>query len=496
MAIDTISIMWTDHMQHALAELQQRPLLQRLLVFAEQCSVELYAVGGTLRDLCLGRPVHDVDVVVMGDVLEFARGFANHLRAAYVPMDAERGEVRVVYRKRDILDFARMRGGTIITDLQCRDFTINAMACPLAVLLTHAAPGLIDPHGGWDDLRARTIRMVSPTSFRDDPLRLLRSFRLAATLDLTIDPPTLAAVEPVAPLLIDVAVERIHGELFRLFAASQSSPHIATMARLGLLGVLFPELAAAQGIPCQPGEQLDVLDHSVRTYQAVEELIGNPGSHLQPIAGAVVEYFRTEECQALVKWAALLHATWKAAVCQGVSLEHVTALPYAKEQAQQWEQIGSRLKLSRKQIDYVKTLIVHYAPTFQLASLEAQGRLTLRSVHRWCKEVEDSMLAVFVLAIGHALARGERYQSEPGVTILAQLAPRVWDIYRHRILPVVAATRLVTGHDLQQVFHLTPSPRFKALLDELEVAQVEGHIRTRTEALQWVAAQLGNQFSR
>ena len=212
-------------MHHALAELQQRPLLQRLLAFAEQRGVELYAVGGALRDICLGRPAHDVDLAMMGDVMGFASGFANHLRAAYVPMDAERGEVRVVYRKRDVLDFARIRGETIITDLHCRDFTINAMACPLAVLLTQTAPGLIDPHGGWHDLQARTIRMVSPMSFREDPLRLLRAFRLAATLDLTIDPPTLAAMEPVAPHLVDVAAERIHRELFKLFAAPRSSPH-------------------------------------------------------------------------------------------------------------------------------------------------------------------------------------------------------------------------------------------------------------------------------
>src|SRR5262245_18678278 len=60
LAMDTVAIMWTDQMQHALAELQQRPLLQRLLVFATQRGVELYTVGGTLRDLCLGRPIHDV----------------------------------------------------------------------------------------------------------------------------------------------------------------------------------------------------------------------------------------------------------------------------------------------------------------------------------------------------------------------------------------------------------------------------------------------------
>ena len=488
--MDTISIIWTDHMQDALAELQQRPLLQRLRVYAEQRGVGLYTVGGALRDICLGRPVHDMDVAVMGDALQFASGFANHLRAAYVPMDTERGEARVVYRKRDVIDFARMRGETIITDLQCRDFTINAMACPFPALLTQAAPVLIDPHEGWNDLRARSLRMVSPRSFCDDPLRLLRAFRLAATLDLTIDPLTLAAMGPVVPYLSDVSAERIHRELFRLFAAPRSSPHIAPMARLGMLDALFPELATVRGFPPKPGDPLDVMEHSLQTYQAVENLINDPGSYLQPIAGAVAEYFRAEERQALVKWAALLHAIWDTVVGQGVSLQPGPALPYADEDAQQWEQIGSRLKLSRKEIDYVKTLIVHYGPIFQLAILEAQGNLTLHSVHHWCKEVKDSMLGVFILAIGHALARTPGHTSEPGVNTLAQLAPRVWDMYRRRILPVITAPRLLTGHDLQEIFHLTPGPRFKVLLDELEVAQVEDRIRTRSEALEWVAAQL------
>jgi poly(A) polymerase len=101
-----------------------------------------------------------------------------------------------------------------------------------------------------------------------------------------------------------------------------------------------------------------------------------------------------------------------------------------------------------------------------------------------------------VLAIGHSLAGGRGGASEAGATTLGRLAARVWDIYRSRILPVVTAPRLVTGHDLQQRFHLTPGPRFKALLDELEVAQVEGRVRDRTEALQWVAAQLGDRCSR
>jgi poly(A) polymerase len=77
-----------------------------------------------------------------------------------------------------------------------------------------------------------------------------------------------------------------------------------------------------------------------------------------------------------------------------------------------------------------------------------------------------------------------------GAFALGQCAARVWEIYRRRILPVTAGPRLVTGNDLQQIFKLTPGPRFKTLIEALEVAQVEGRIHTRAEALQWVAEQL------
>ncbi|MGH8068074.1 MAG: hypothetical protein ACRERE_23160 [Candidatus Entotheonellia bacterium] len=477
-------------MRHVLVAVQQRRLLHRLLAFAEQGGVSLYVVGGALRDICLGHPAQDVDLAMMGDVMGFAKGFANHLGAAYVPMDAERGEARVVYHKRDILDFARFKGDSIIADLRHRDFTINAMACPLATLLTRAAPEIIDPHGGWHDLRARRIRMVSPLSFSEDPLRLLRAFRFAASLDFTLDPITLRAMETVTPRLSDAAAERIHSELLKLFAAPTSSSHIMAMARLGLLDVLFPELAATRGLPYRPGDRLDIFEHSIWTYQAVEDLINDPGSHLPAIADNLVEYLQGEDRTALVKWAALLHAIREAVVGQEVPQEHVTAPGYAEQRAQQWEQTGSRLKLSHKQMDYIKTLIAHYGRTFALATLEAQGRLTLRLVHGWCKDVGDSILGVFLLAIGHTLAEGQGDTSGTNAIALGQLAARIWEIYRSRILPVITAPRLVTGHDLQQLFNLTPGPRFKSLLDELEVAQVEGRIRTRAEALQWVETQL------
>jgi poly(A) polymerase len=488
--MDTPSILWTDPMRHVLAELQQRSLLHRLLAFAEQRGMKLYAVGGTLRDICLGRPAQDMDLALAGDVIGFARGFANHLQAAFVPMDTERGEARVVYRGRDVIDFAQFKGATILEDLRHRDFTINAMACPLDALLTHAAPDLIDPHGGWHDLEAHVIRMVSPMSFHEDPLRLLRAFRLAASFDFAIDPSTLAAMELVAPRLAEVAAERIHSELLKLFAALHSHVYIVTMARLGLLDVLFPELGATHGMGQQLGDRLDAFDHALQTYQSVEELINAPASHLPTMADAVIEYFQAEERRALVKWAALLHAVGDAPAHPEVTQEQVADHRDPEQSAQQWEQIGSRLKLSRRQIDYIKMLIAHHYRPITLAGLQAQGRLTLRLVHHWCKEVGDDMLGVFLLAIGHVLAKGQVDTPVHGALAIGQCAMHILDLYRRRVLPVLKAPRLVTGHDLRHIFNLSPGPRFKTLLDELEVARVEGRIHTRTAALQWVEEQL------
>jgi poly(A) polymerase len=484
------SIPWTEQRQYVLRQLQQRQLLRRLLAFAEQSGVRLYAVGGILRDICMGRAVQDVDLVLTGDAMEFTRAFANHLGAAYVPLDAERGEARVVYRKRDVLDFALLKGDDIIDDLRHRDFTVNAMACPLATLLTQAAPELIDPHGGWRDLQGRVIRMVSDRSFREDPLRLLRGFRLAATLEFAIDPSTLAAMVPVVSCLDGVAAERIQHELLKLFAASQSSPHVNTMVRLGLLDALFPELATTRGMARQSDEQPDLFEHAILTYQSVERLINAPDSYLPAILDAVGAYLQPDERRALVKWASLLHAIGHAGPRREAAQGCRASAADADRGAQQWERIGSRLKLSRQRIAYTKTLIEHHHRPFELAIREAQGALTPGHVHRWCKILGEDILGVFILAIGHTLAKRQVDTPVFGAIGLGQCAARVWDLYRRRVLPVITAPRLVTGDDLQQIFHLTPGPRFKTLLDELEVAQVEGQIHTRAEALQWVEQQL------
>jgi poly(A) polymerase len=489
--MNLITIPWTPERRHALVALRQHRLLRHLQTFAARAGgMSLYVVGGTLRDVCLARDVQDIDVALAGDVMAFARAFADAHGAAYVPLDAQRGEARVVSRQRGNIDFARLRGRDIAADLRRRDFTVNALACPLTALLTASEPAFLDPCGGWPDLQARLIRMVAPQSFEDDPLRLLRAFRLAAVLDFALEPDTQAAMPLTVPRLAGVAAERIQSELLKLFAAPHSSPRLCAMAQLGLLAALFPELEATHRMSQGEGSSEEYIVHALHTYQAVEDLINDPTLDVPSIAAAMAHYVHTGERAALLKWAALLH---------GIGPYHappdLTAWPSlcrsdATRAAAMWEQVAVRLKVSRARAEYVKRLIAHHRRPFVLASLEAQGGLTLRFVHQWFKELGEDVLGAFALAIGEVRAGQGLEMSGDGVRSLAHLAARLWEIYGAHIRPVLQGPRLLTGDDLQSLFGLSPGPSFKTLLDELEVAQIEGRLRTRDEALRWMEQRL------
>ena len=487
--MNTVTIPWTADRRRVLVGLQRRRLLHDLQRFAASTGVSLFVVGGTTRDVCLARHVDDIDVALAGDVMAFARAFANALGAAYVPLDAPRGEARVVYRKRDSIDFARLRGGDIVDDLRQRDFTINALACPLTTFLMEAEPAFIDPLGGWPDLQARLVRMASPHSFADDPVRLLRAFRLAAVLEFTLAPRTQEAMPPLVSRLAATAAERIQSELVKLFTARQAHPQVVTMAQLGLLDVLFPELVT-RATPQHERCREDLLAHALYTHRAVETLINTPASVVPTVAELVSQYVQMGERAPLLKWAALLHGIGPAtAPLEGQE----TLRPCSSDAgraAEIWQQVAGRLKLSRARTDYVSRIIVHHRRPFELVILDGQGGLAPRLVYQWFKALGEDVLGSFVLAIGEAVARQREGPHADDVRSLERVVARLWEIYRGRILPVLQGPRLVTGDDLQRLFGLSPGPFFKPLLEELEIAQVEGHIGTRDEALQWLQARL------
>jgi tRNA nucleotidyltransferase/poly(A) polymerase len=186
---------------------------------------EAWVVGGAVRDELLGRDLVDLDIAVR-EPEAAARVYAKASGGAPFPLSDRHGAWRVALDEGRTVDFTPLPGA-IEDDLATRDFTINAIALPLA------GGDPVDPHGGRGDLDARLIRAVSPDVFTDDPLRLLRAVRLEDELGFAIEPGTEALVREHAQLVSRPARERALAELVRL-----SVDGYRRADELGLLGPL------------------------------------------------------------------------------------------------------------------------------------------------------------------------------------------------------------------------------------------------------------------
>ena len=213
-----------------------------------------YLAGGVVRDLLLGRTVRDVDLVVEGDALGFARRLAVRLDAALRAherfatatlsgRDRRRLDVAATRRERYLRSGALPEvtpGASIEQDLARRDFSINALALELS-----RRPRLIDPFGGREDLRRGLVRILHERSFLDDPTRILRAVRYAARLGFALARATRERlVEAVAQgALGRISPDRLRREIRLLLEEPERRRALALMRRLGVDAAVHPALA-------------------------------------------------------------------------------------------------------------------------------------------------------------------------------------------------------------------------------------------------------------
>ena len=217
---------------------------------------EVYVVGGAVRDLLLGRPRADLDLVVVGDAVALAT------RLGGAEIEHERfGTVKVAVEGHEV-DLATARtetypapgalpvvtpAGSIEEDLGRRDFTINAMAVPLC------EPHLIDPHRGQGDLAEGLLRVLHPRSFEDDPTRALRAARYASRFGFALEPETEALLRRAD--LTTVSADRRRAELERLAAEATARRGFELLAEWGLI---------------------DLRPDGLKLLEAVDELLRSP----------------------------------------------------------------------------------------------------------------------------------------------------------------------------------------------------------------------------
>jgi hypothetical protein len=193
---------------------------------------EAWVVGGAVRDDLLGRELVDLDIAVR-EPKPAARAYANRSGGAPFPLSERHGAWRVAFEDGRTVDFTPFPG-TIEEDLATRDFTINAIAVPLA------GGDSVDPYAGRADLDAKLIRAVSPTVFTDDPLRLMRAARIEDELGFQLEPETERLVRENAELVTQPARERTLAELVRL--------SVDGYRRTDELGLLAPLEGSSAGL--------------------------------------------------------------------------------------------------------------------------------------------------------------------------------------------------------------------------------------------------------
>ena len=474
-----------DNLNRGLRTLASRRSLLILGELAAARGLDVYLVGGSVRELALGGDSPDLDLAVSAQTLDLARDLAIALGGTYVLLDEAAGTARVVWQE-EILDLAEFRAPTLEGDLKGRDFTLNALAVGLAGILGQGPARLIDPWGGLEDLGRGWLRMVAPENFREDPLRLLRAYRFAATHGFRITPETSAAMRAVAPEFSRVAGERVHQELFHLLEAPAASPVLEAMAADGLLSQVFPELEDMKGVEQNGFHHLDVFGHSMATVACLEEVLAAPEAYFGEIAAEVAHYARLHPKTALLKLAALFHDAGKPQVqARRSDPDRYTFYYHEKVGLEIFSRVAARLRCSQAETKAVTLLIqVHMRP-FLLLPAFRERELSFRALGRLVRAARPELPGLFALAMADSLAGQGALKPPDSEAVLADLADAAHRFLKERLEPQERHPKLLSGHDLIRL-GLTPGPRFRQLLTAIEEAQWEGMIRTREEALEMV----------
>jgi putative nucleotidyltransferase with HDIG domain len=435
-----------------------------------------WIVGGAVRDRLLGRETTDLDLALEGDPEAAARGIARAGGGTAFELSGAFGAWRVVGRGHGWhVDLVRLRGDDLAIDLAARDFTVNAMAEPLA------GGELVDPHGGRADLEARRLRMVSAAALAEDPLRTLRAARLANELELELEPETAAAVRERAPELAAVASERVFAELKRIVAGRRPVAGLELMDELGLVGVVLPELGALRGVEQNVFHHRDVHGHTLEVLEAVARFeAGAPelGEHAEAVRALLAEPLADELTRGGgMRFAALLHDAAKPATQGRRPDGRVTFVGHDAEGAQLARDVLRRLRGSHRLGDYVAALTLHH---LRLGFLVHERPLSRRAVWRYLTATEPYAADVTVFTVADRLAtRGKN--AEPAIAAHLELAREMLGpALERRSTP--KPEPIVRGDELARELGVR-GPRIGELLAELEEAQYAGEIRTREDAL-------------
>ncbi len=427
----------------------------RIVRTLEDAGFAAWAVGGAVRDQVAGRPSGDWDLATRATPADVMKLFRRT-----VPVGVEHGTVGVLLRdtmyevttfRRDVETFGRHAvvafADTIEEDLARRDFTINALAW-------HPLTGqLLDPFGGADDLREGRLRTVGDPAerFAEDYLRVLRALRFAGRFDLRIESATWSAVRDAVGHLDGLSAERVREELMKVLSGQRAPSRSLELYReAGVLGALFPELAALEGEP--PDARPDLWSLTLAAVDAVPP--HRPTLRLATLLHAIgMPPARTKD----------LRGGWRHTGHEVLG-------------ARKAEDVMTRLKSSNADTRWVVRLVRHQPDLFPPDAPDA-------GIRQWLRDLGPDLVPdLFRL-------RFARWRAEARLGAAADARPEdLLERWRkaHRVLlehPVLDTGGLAIGGGELRELGLQPGPLFGEILEALVAAVVQEPELNRREAL-------------
>jgi len=441
------------------------PILLEIGGLADNLGVPAYVVGGYVRDFIMGVECKDVDIVVIGDPISFAKEVEHTMSATSLvifekfrttQMMIGDTKVEIVGARKESYDFAsrkpRVEEATLEEDLSRRDFTINAMATTLnsRFKIQNSKLGLIDPFGGRDAIAKKIVDTpLDPAeTFSEDPLRMLRAIRFASRLNFALSSRVHDAILKMRERLAIVSQERITDEFLKILSTSRPSSGLKLMQDTGVMKVVFKEISDMPGVEQRKDHHhKDVFLHTM----------------------SVVDNLARISDDVWLRFVGLVHDIAKPETKKFIEGTGWTFHGHDEIGARKMKKIFQRMKLPMDKLPYVKKLV----------------RLDLRPMSRAVDGVTDSAVRRLLFDAGNdfedllKLCRADITSKNKE---LSEEYSQNYDLVARRAMEVEEKDKIrnwkppVDGNEIMELFGIKPGKEVGILKKAVENAVLDGEI--------------------